>query len=175
MTQPPNLDSQTPPGQPQHPEQNQAAQPSGAKPAAPSYEFTMVQDEVIRALSKKMNFVGYFYIVASVMVGLAGLGLMFVNFLVGFVYMIFLTPELLIGIWTLNAGKSFRLIVDTKGQDIAYLMSALNSLRKLYTLMFWILIIGLVFMVLAVVGAILLISSGLIPMPTESTTITSML
>jgi hypothetical protein len=54
-------------------------------------------------------------------------------------------------------------------------MNALNSLRKLYTLMFWILIIGLVFMVLAIVAAIVLISTGLIPMPTEGTTITSML
>jgi hypothetical protein len=89
--------------------------------------------------------------------------------------MIMLTPELLIGIWTLNAGKSFRLVVETKGHDIPHLMSALNSLRKLYTLMFWILIIGLAFMVIAIIAAIVLVSSGLIPMPTDSTTITSML
>ena len=175
MTQPPNLEPQIPPDQPQQAQPNQAAHAPGAKPSVPGYEFTLMQDEVIRALSKKMNFVGYFYIVASAMVGLAGLGFMFVNVLIGCFYLILLTPELLIGIWTLNAGKSFRLVVDTKGQDIPYLMSALNSLRKLYTLMFWLLIIGLVFMVLAIVGAIVLISSGLIPMPTESTTITSML
>jgi hypothetical protein len=89
--------------------------------------------------------------------------------------MILLTPELLIGIWTLNAGKSFRLVVDTKGHDIPHLMNALNSLRKLYTLMFWILIIGLVFIVIAIVAAVVLINSGLIPMPTESSTISSML
>ncbi|MCX6144498.1 MAG: hypothetical protein NTZ35_14920 [Ignavibacteriales bacterium] len=175
MTQPPNLEPQTPREPSQHPDQNQAAQLPGSKPTGPSYEFTLVQDNVIRALSKKMNFVGYFYVVASALVGLAGLGFMFVNAWIGLFYMILLTPELLIGIWTLNAGKSFRLVVDTMGQDIPHLMNALGALRRLYTLMFWILIIGLVFMVLAIVAVIVLISSGLIPMPTESTTITSML
>jgi len=175
MTQPLNPDPQKPPEQPIPLNQLQDTTPSGAKPPVPSYEFTLMQDEVIRALSKKMNFVGYFYIVASALVGLAGLGLMFVNAWLGLFYMILLTPELLIGIWTLNAGKSFRLVVDTKGHDVPHLMSALGALRKLYTLMFWILIIGLAFMVLAIVAVIVLISSGLIPMPTESTTITSML
>jgi hypothetical protein len=175
MTQPPNLEPQMPPEPPQMPDQNQATQAPGAKPTGPGFEFTLMQDEVIRMLSKKMNFVGYFYIVASGLVGLAGLGFMFINAWIGLFYMILLTPELLIGIWTLNAGKSFRQIVDTKGHDIPHLMSALGSLRKLYTLMYWILIIGLVFMVLAIVAAIVLISSGVIPMPTEGTTVTSML
>lgn len=175
MTQPPGLESQTPPEQPQHPEQNQAIQPPGMKPPGPSYEFTLVQDDVIRSLSKKMNFVGLFYIVVSALVGLAGLGFMFLNAWIGLLYMIMLTPELLIGIWTLNAGKSFRLIVDTKGHDIPHLMNALNALRKLYTLTFWLLIVGLAFMVLAIVAAIVLVSSGLIPIPTEGTTISSML
>jgi hypothetical protein len=166
MTQPPNLDLQLPPEQ---------GHPLGAKPAGPGFEFTLMQDEVIRSLSKKMKFVGFFYIIASALVGLAGVGFMFVNAWIGLFYMILLTPELLIGIWTLNAGKSFRLIVDTKGQDVPHLMNALNALRKLYTMMFWILIIGLVFMVLAIVGVIVLISSGMIPMPSDGVTITSML
>jgi hypothetical protein len=174
MTQPPNLDPLMPPDPPPV-DQLQGTQPLGAKPAGPSYEFTLVQDDIIRTLSKKMKFVGYFYLVVSGLIGLAGLAFMFLNAWIGLLYLIMMTPELLIGIWTLNAGKSFRLVVDTKGHDIPHLMNALNSLRKLYTLMFWILIIGLVFMVLAIIAAIVLISSGLIPMPTEGTTITSML
>jgi hypothetical protein len=166
MTQPPDLEPQIPPEQ---------THPLDAKASGPSYEFTVMQDELIRALSKKMNFVGYFYIVASALVGLAGLGFMFINAWIGLFYMILLTPELLIGIWTLTAGKSFRLVVDTKGHDIQHLMTALGALRKLYTLMFWILIIGLVFMVLAIVAAIVLISSGMIPMPAESSAVSSML
>jgi hypothetical protein len=175
MTQPPNLDPQTPPGQPEHLDLSQLTQPAGAKSTIPGYEFSLMQEEVIRALSKKMKFVAYFYIVASALVGLAGLGFMFVNAWIGLFYMILLTPELLIGIWTLNAGKSFRLIIDTKGQDIPHLMNALNALKKLYTMMFWILIIGLAFMVIAIIAAVVLISTGAIPMPTDGSTISSMM
>jgi hypothetical protein len=173
MTQPSTPDQQLPSEQVLLPDQH--AQAAGTKQPGPSYEFTSIQDEVIRSLSKKMNFVAYVYIVASVLVGLAGLGFMFLNAWVGLFYMILLTPELLIGIWTLNAGKSFRLVVDTKGHDIPHLMNALHSLRKLYTLMFWILIIGLAFMVIAIIAAVVLISSGLVPVPTETSTITSMM
>jgi hypothetical protein len=168
MTQPPTPGPQTPP---EHADQ----QPQAAVPKVQAYEFTPAQDSIIRALSKKMNFVGYFYIVVSALVGLAGLGLLFINAFLGLFYMVLLTPELLIGIWTLTAGKSFRMVVDTKGQDIPHLMNALDSLRKLYTLTFWILIIGLVFMVIAIVAAIVLVSSGLVPIPTDSSTISSML
>jgi type IV secretory pathway component VirB8 len=153
------------------PEQSQPSQ----KPAAASYEFTTMQDEIIRSLSKKMKFVGVFYIVVSVIVGLSALAFLLISPLVGFVYMILLTPELLIGIWTLNAAKSFRLVVDTKGHDIPHLINALINLRKLYTLMFWILIIGMAFMVIAVIAVIVMFSSGLIPIPTEGTMIMSML
>src|SRR5262245_60017069 len=41
---------------------------------------------------------------------------------------------LLIGVWTRHAGKSFRLIVDTRGNDISLLMSALSALNKMYAL-----------------------------------------
>jgi hypothetical protein len=55
MTQPPNLEPQMPPEPPQMPDQNQATQAPGAKPTGPGFEFTLMQDEVIRMLSKKMN------------------------------------------------------------------------------------------------------------------------
>ena len=174
MTQPPDFEAQQPPQQPHQPTEQQSAV-QALKPTTLGYEFTMAQDDVIRALSKKMKFVGMFYVVVSAIVGLAGLGFMFLNAWIGLFYMIMLTPELLIGIWTLTAAKSFKLVVDTKGHDVPHLMNALNSLRKLYTMMFWILIIALAFMVIAIVAAIVLISSGLIPIPTESTTVTSML
>lgn len=174
MTQPPDFEALQPPQQPQQPTEQSIA---GQAPKSPTlgYEFTMAQDDVIRALSKKMKFVGAFYVVVSAIVGLAGLGFMFLNAWIGLFYMVMLTPELLIGIWTLTAAKSFKLVVDTKGHDVPHLMNALNSLRKLYTMIFWILIIALVFMVIAIVAAIVLISSGIIPIPTESTTVTSML
>ena len=174
MTQPLGSEAQQPPQQPRQPTEQPIAS-QAPKSSTLGYEFTMGQDDIIRSLSKKMKFVGVFYVVVSAIVGLAGLGFMFLNAWIGLFYMIMLTPPLLIGIWTLNAAKSFKLVVDTKGHDVPHLMNALNSLRKLYTMIFWILIIALVFMVIAIVAAIVLISSGLIPVPTESTTVTSML
>ena len=121
-----------------------------------------------------MKFVGIFYVLASVIVGLAGLISLFFAPLIGVFYMVLLTPELLIGIWTINAANSFRLIVDTRGHDIPHLMHALTSLRKLYTLMFWLLIITFVLIVVAVGVVVFLMSSGIWPISTHRSTYTGL-
>jgi hypothetical protein len=59
---------------------------------------------------------------------------------------------LLVGLWTQNAAGSFRKIVDTKGNDISHLMDALSSLNKMYTLIWTLIVIGLL---------VLIISAGL--------------
>jgi hypothetical protein len=168
MMQPPESSPQ-PPSQPQPPPQPQA-QP---KPQPVGYEFSVPQDDVIRTLSGRMRFVGIFYVLASGLVGLAGLVMLFFAPLIGLFYLVLLTPELLIGIWTINAANSFRLVVDTRGHDIPHLMNALSSLRKLYTLMFWLLVVALVVMVLAIAAGIFMWSAGMLPIPTESSTYTS--
>ena len=115
---------------------------------------------------------GIFYIVAAVLFGFFGLIALFFSPFVGIVYIIAIVPQLLIGIWTTNAGSSFRQIVDTKGHDIPYLINALISLRKLYTLQYWLLIIALVCIVLGIAAGIFLWTSGLLPIPVERTTVT---
>jgi hypothetical protein len=50
---------------------------------------------------------------------------------------------LLIGVWTRNAAGSFQQIVDTRGHDISHLMHALGSLNKMYTLIYTLIVIGL--------------------------------
>jgi hypothetical protein len=142
--------------------------------AMPGYEFTRPQDDVIRSLSQKMKFVGVFYVVASAIVGCAGLAALFISPAIGILYLIILTPELLIGIWTIHAANSFQRVVETSGYDIPHLMNALAALRKLYTLMFWLLIAALVFMVLAVAVGVFLWSSGLITPPTGTSTVTAL-
>jgi len=122
-----------------------------------------------------MTFVGIFYVVASVLIGLAGLVALFFAPLIGALYIILLTPQLLIGIWTINAANSFKLVVDTRGHDIPHLMNALTSLRKLYTLMFWFLIAALVLIVLAVAAGILLWAMGIIPGTHEGSTYTALM
>lgn len=53
------------------------------------------------------------------------------------------------------------MIVETSGNDIAHLNNALESLRKLYNLQFWLLV---VMIVLFIVGLIVGIGGGLLMM-----------
>jgi hypothetical protein len=50
---------------------------------------------------------------------------------------------LLIGLWTRSAGGEFRQIVDTAGHDIGHLMRALGSLHKMYSLLYTLIIVGI--------------------------------
>jgi hypothetical protein len=50
---------------------------------------------------------------------------------------------LLIGVWTRRSASSFKKIVDTRGNDITHLMDALSALNKMYTLLYTLIIIGL--------------------------------
>jgi hypothetical protein len=57
---------------------------------------------------------------------------------------------LLIGVWTQSASGSFKKIVTTQGSDIHHLMGALSSLNKMYTLVYSIIVIGLLLLLLAI-------------------------
>jgi hypothetical protein len=54
---------------------------------------------------------------------------------------------LLVGVWTRSAAGSFRQIVDTRGNDIGHLMDALSSLNKMYTLIYTLIMIGLLLLI----------------------------
>ncbi len=107
------------------------------------YEFDRSQNELILDLSNKMRFVSYFLIAGGVLSGIIGLLSLNVGVIIPAVV------DILIGVWTLNAASSFKLIVDTQGNDIVNLMGALGELRKLYRLQYWLLIITLVFLAIA--------------------------
>jgi len=113
------------------------------------YEFDQSQNELILDLSNKMRFVSYFLILVGVLAGITGLLGLNPGTIIQAVV------QILIGVWTLKASSSFKLIVDTEGNDIVNLMGALGELRKLYRLQYWLLIIALVFMAIAVVIGII--------------------
>ena len=113
------------------------------------YEFDRSQNELILDLSNKMRFVSYFLIAGGVLSGIIGLLSLNVGVIIPAVV------DILIGVWTLNAASSFKLIVDTEGNDIVNLMGALGELRKLYRLQYWLLIITLVFLAIALVLGII--------------------
>ena len=116
------------------------------------YEFSRSQNELIKHLADKMRFVAYFMIAAGVIGSLGGLVSLqrggAANIISAVVY-------ILIGVWTNSASSAFRRIVDTQGKDIENLMGALAELRKLYTLQYWLLIIALIFMAIALVFALI--------------------
>jgi hypothetical protein len=87
----------------------------------------------------------------GVCVGLMAVFALLTQFFAGLIVGAETAVVLFIGIWSFQAAKSFRQIVDTKGNDMMHLMNALESLRKLYNLQFWLLIAGLVIFVLAIV------------------------
>jgi hypothetical protein len=115
------------------------------------FEFDAAQNETIRALSGKMKFVGVFYVVMGVLVAVMGLFTLFMIPFAGIIYLLLTIPQVLIGLWTMNAASSFKMIVETTGNDVAHLNSALESLQKLYTLQFWMLVAAIVVFVLAFV------------------------
>lgn len=113
-----------------------------------SYEFNNTQNQLIRELSEKMRFVGYFLIGLGVLVTIFGLVLIarggLGNIIQGVV-------QIIIGFWTTKAASAFKQIVATQGNDIENLMGALAELRKLYTLQYWLYIVALIFVALGVV------------------------
>lgn len=113
------------------------------------YEFDNSQNELILDLSKKMRFVAYFLMTLGVIAVIVGLlGLNAGSIIQGIV-------QFIIGLWTVKAASLFKQIVDTRGNDILNLMGALAELRKLYALQYWLLIIALVFMTIALVLGII--------------------
>lgn len=115
------------------------------------YEFNNTQNQLIRELSEKMRFVSYFLIGLGILVAIGGLVLIarggLGNIIQGIV-------QILIGVWTNKAASAFKQIVDTQGNDIENLMSALGELRKLYTLQYWLYIVALIFVAIGLVLAI---------------------
>lgn len=155
MTQPPDQN----PADPSPPHVHEPGHPIEGQ----GFEFSHHQDDVILKLSRRMRFVGIFFVVSSGIVGIAALVAFFLSPLLGLFYLLVLMPELLVGIWTIHASSSFRRVVETRGQDIPHLMIALSSLRKLYTLMFWLLVAALAFMILAIVAGVFFWMTGMMP------------
>ncbi len=118
----------------------------------PGYEFTESQNGLIRDLAGKMSIYATLMIVVGALALLGGVIAIAKGGAVAAVQGI---TNCVIGFLTMQAGKSFRLIVDTEGNDIENLMGALGELRKLYT--FLILLVILAFVggfIIGLVGAL---------------------
>ncbi len=118
-----------------------------------SYEFTAEQNQLIADLARKMKGVAVFMaaVGALALVGCLTTALrhrpdlaVVTALAAGFF--------LAIATWTFQAGREFSRIVDTRGHDIPHTMNALAQLRRFYTLHFWLIIVYLALIVLAILG-----------------------
>jgi hypothetical protein len=118
--------------------------PGGSKSTEKQYEFKPQENKIIGELAAKMHFVGLFMLAIGLLV-----------IAIGAVVVVHIGPIItgtltcLVGLWTQRASVSFKNVVYTEGRDISHLISALEDLRKLYSLQFWLLILALI---LAFVG-----------------------
>jgi hypothetical protein len=117
--------------------------PAGATQT--QYEFQPSENALISNLAWKMHFVGLFSISIGLLTILIG-GVMFHigPILTG-------TYSALLGLWTQRASMSFKSIVETQGNDVSHLLHALEDLRKLYSLQYWLCVLTLAIAVIALI------------------------
>ena len=118
-----------------------------------SYEFTAEQNQLIADLARKMKGVAIFMAAIGAM-ALAGCVTSALRARPDLAVIAALAAAffLAIAFWTFRAGREFRRVVDTRGHDIPHTMNALAQLRRFYTLHFWLIIVYLVLIVLAILG-----------------------
>lgn len=117
------------------------------------YEFTEEENVLVGSLAKKMKFVGIFGIIFGVLEIIQGVFSEKTAIVQGII-------SIVIGIWTTKASESFQKIVDTQGNDISYLLSALDQLKKLFTLQYWTYLLGAIIVVITILFAIIYASNG---------------
>jgi hypothetical protein len=114
------------------------------------YEFKTNENRIIGQLASKMHFVGLFLLTMGLLI--IGIGVAVV-FHVGPI--ISGTLACVVGLWTQRASMSFKNVVQTEGDDITHLMDALDDLRKLYSLQYWLLVLGVLLALLGLLAVYL--------------------
>jgi hypothetical protein len=115
------------------------------------YEFDAAQNELIGLLAKRMTWVGRFMIVFSIFAVIGGIAKIRED---GLGVIIQAGLILVLALWTLRAASSFNGIVTTAGSDISNLMAALGELKKLYTLQYWVVVVAIVLVGVALIVAL---------------------
>jgi hypothetical protein len=115
------------------------------------YEFTEEENVLVGSLAKKMKFVGIFGVIFGVLEIIQGISSEKTAIVQGII-------SIVIGIWTTKASESFQKIVDTQGNDISYLLGALDQLKKLFSLQYWTYLLGAIIVVISILFAVIFAS-----------------
>ena len=121
------------------------------------YEFSDVENILLGDLASNMSFVGIFNVIGGILLMLLGVVAMLAAGPIALVYIVQGVVNFLVGIWTRSSAAGFRRIVDTQGNDVANLMTALGDLKRIYALQKIVIIVTMVVVVLGIVAAVLLL------------------
>jgi hypothetical protein len=127
------------------------------------YEFTPAQNMTIQVLGQRMKFIGILNMVFAGFMTIGGVIVLFKFPIQAIVAFAEVALFAFMGLWNYKGAASFKMIVETSGNDIAHLMNALEDLRKIYNLQYWLMIIVLVLVAIGIIAAVLLMSSGAMP------------
>jgi len=128
---------------------------------ASEYEFNEEENKAIGGLSHKMKFVSIFLIIVAILSIIEAI----IPIANGKAELAVLGPDiigalvaLLIGVWGINAARSFQKVVDTEGNDIAHLMAAVGNLNKLVGIAYWLLMILIFVFLIGLIAGIVALS-----------------
>jgi len=121
-----------------------------------NYEFNTSQNESIKKLISQMMFVSIFLIVLGAL--FAGFGIYhlvspegsIIKFIINIVMAVVLV---VMGVVTINSASSFKLVVNTEGNDIENLMNALDKLTTWFSILTMMILISIVVFVLGFLNA----------------------
>jgi hypothetical protein len=133
------------------------------------YEFTPEQSETIKSLAGEMRWVAFPLIIigglyllsgfAHIAIALQNRQLILPIIFIGLGAALYLA----LGIWTKRSAESFTQVTSTAGNDIAHLMSALDNLRKAYSLLALFVKLYVAFLILTMIVALIMWLTGNLP------------
>ncbi|MGI9519326.1 MAG: hypothetical protein ACR2NP_19905 [Pirellulaceae bacterium] len=141
-------------------------QPAKTPSPRAGYEFDAQQNQTIGELAGAMKWVA----VPLILVGAMYAVLAVIQLITAFQNWELLFPALMIalaavlylvlGFWTKQSSEAFSAVVATSGNDIGHLMTALDNLRKKYSLLSLIVKIYVVLLIIGlIVGIVMLVAS----------------
>jgi hypothetical protein len=139
-----------------------------SSPGSAQFEFNESQNKIIGNLAYHMRGVGvFFFLIGILYMALAILKLLqawstrpsaIVEILLVFLVGVIIAA---IGAWTRNASFDFRKIVDSKGNDISHLMSALENTGKVFSIVYMYILVLVVIVLVSIVFIIFTNRAGL--------------
>lgn len=120
-----------------------------------NYEFDSSQNETIFTLAKSLQFVGAVTLLLAILFVLGMLrAFSESDWGDAISHGMSVAFTLAMGSLTYKAGREFQAIVATSGKDISHLMTALENLRKVYSVLSWIIILFALLLTVVLIASI---------------------